>query len=257
MLESIAKELRQAEAERRQIAPLRDRIETAADAYAIQEINTAHRLAQGGRLIGRKVGLTNAVVQKQLGVDQPDYGMLFADMEVMHDGEIPWNDGAQLKAEAEIAFILGRDLTEPDTTSAEVIRAIEYALPALEIVGSRIRNWDIGFVDTVADNGSSAFFTLGPSPRRIETLDLIGCKMHMLGPDGTRSEGMGHACMNSPLNAATWLARVMAHAGRPLQEGDIILSGALGPMMPAVPGSRYHAQIEGLGEAAIRFGANK
>jgi 2-keto-4-pentenoate hydratase len=137
---------------------------------------------------------------------------------------------------------------------AQLIRAIEFAMPAIEIVGSRIANWDIRFVDTVADNGSSAFFTLGPSPRLLRDLDLTGCAMRMDGGDGSASEGKGAACYGSPLNAALWLARKMAESGRPLREGDTVLSGALGPMITAKPGVRYSASIERLGEAAVSFG---
>lgn len=253
-LDTIAASLREAEATGRYIAPLRDRIATVEDAYRVQDINTLYRLAAGGRLVGRKIGLTNPAVQRQLGVDQPDYGMLFADMEVMHDGTLPWSEGAQFKVEAEIAFVLNRALPDPQTSGAEVLRAIEYALPAIEIVGSRIANWDIRFVDTVADNGSSAFFTLGPSPRRLTDLDLTGCAMRMEGSNGTLSEGRGAACLGSPLNAVLWLARCMARAGRPLGGGDVVLSGALGPMITSTPGTRYEARIGGFGETVVRFG---
>jgi len=253
-LEQIAQSLREAERTGVPISPVRDRLLTSEDAYKVQDINTRRRLAAGGRLVGRKIGLTNPAVQRQLGVDQPDYGMLFADMEVIHDGVIPWSGGAQFKVEAEIAFVIGRDLPEPQTSMAELIRAIEFALPAIEIVGSRIANWDIRFVDTVADNGSSAFYTLGPSPRLLRHLDLIGCAMCMEGSDGSVSEGSGAACYGSPLNAALWLARVMATSGRPLGPGDVVLSGALGPMIAAASGVRYAAQIEGFGEPAVSFG---
>lgn len=253
-LEEIAASLRSAEAAGVPIAPVRDRVKSGRDAYEVQEINTRLRLRQGGRLVGRKVGLTNPAVQRQLGVDQPDYGMLFSDMEVMHDGTVPWVAGAQFKVEAEIAFILGGDLPEPHASMAEVIRAIDYALPSIEIVGSRIADWNIRFEDTVADNGSSAYFTLGPSPRRLSSIDLTGCTMRMEGSDGSLSEGRGSACLGSPLNAALWLARTMAAVGRPLKAGDTILSGALGPMIEAKPGVRYAARIDGFGEAAVRFG---
>lgn len=252
--ESIAADLRRAEANGTLIPPIRDRVSSGTDAYRIQDINTRHRLAAGGRLVGRKVGLTNPVVQRQLGVDQPDYGMLFAEMDVMHDGVIPWSAGAQYKVEAEIAFVLGRDLSEPQTSMAEMIRAVEFAVPALEIVGSRIAGWDIRFVDTVADNGSSAYFVLGPSPRALSAIDLTGCAMRLEGSDGAVSEGNGRACYGSPLNAALWLARVMARSGRPLVAGDVILSGALGPMVTATAGSRYCARIEGFGEVSVQFG---
>jgi 2-keto-4-pentenoate hydratase len=253
-LEQIAQNLRESERAGVPIPPVRDWVATGEDAYKVQDINTRHRLAAGGRLVGRKVGLTNPAVQRQLGVDQPDYGMLFADMEVMHDGVIPWSAGAQFKVEAEIAFVIGRDLSEPLTSMAELIRAIEFALPAIEIVGSRIANWDIRFVDTVADNGSSAFYTLGPSPRLLRHLDLTDCAMRMQGSDGSVSQGSGAACYGSPLNAALWLARVMAMSGRPLQPGDVVLSGALGPMIPAAPRVRYSGHIAGFGETAVRFG---
>ncbi len=252
--EEIAQALRAAEENNEPIAPIREHIANAQIAYQIQDINTKHRLDKGGRLVGRKVGLTNPAVQKQLGVNQPDYGMLFADMDIMYGSTLAWNEATQFKVEAEIAFILGRDLTDPQASSAEMIRAIEYAVPAIEIVASRIANWDIQFVDTVADNGSSAFFTLGPSPRKLENLDLTGCKMQMQGSDGSVSEGVGAACYGSPLNAALWLVRVMAQTDYPLCEGDIILSGALGPMINATAGARYVAQIEGFGDTAIEFG---
>lgn len=254
ILDEVAKSLRHAERTGQPIAPVRARVPSGADAYQVQERNTLHRLDAGGRLVGRKIGLTNPAVQRQLGVKEPDYGMLFADMEVMHEGTIPWAGGAQFKVEAEIAFVMGRDLPEPQISMAQLIRAIEFALPAIEIVGSRIANWDIRFVDTVADNGSSAFFTLGPSPRLLRDLDLTGCAMRMDGGDGSASEGKGAACYGSPLNAALWLARKMAESGRPLREGDTVLSGALGPMITAKPGVRYSASIERLGEAAVSFG---
>lgn len=252
---ALALALRQAEANDTPIAPIRDRIAGAAQAYAVQEANTAHRLAAGGRLVGRKIGLTNPAVQRQLGVDQPDYGMLFADMDLPHGAELPWRPGAQWKAEAELAFVLGRALPHADGTMAEVMRAVEYVVPAIEIVGSRIADWDIGLLDTVADNASSAFFTLGPSARRLPGADLLDCRMEMRRNGETVSSGTGRACLRSPLNALLWLSRVMAAAGRPLGEGDVVLSGALGPMVTATAGSSFVAEIEGFGQTAIAFGS--
>lgn len=253
-LDDLASALREAEASGTSIAPIRDHIDSADQAYAIQTINTDHRVARGERIVGRKIGLTNPAVQRQLGVDQPDYGTLFANMDVPHAGDIPWNPGAQMRVEAEIAFILSRDLPDPDTGMAQVIQAIDCALPSLEIVGSRIRDWDIRFVDTVADNGSSAFFTLGPSPRRLDRLDLLNCRMELCKGDEVVSTGQGRACLASPLNAVRWLARTMAAGGTPLKAGDVVLSGALGPMVGAEPGSVVTATIEGLGETAVTFG---
>lgn len=254
-LEAIAATLRAAESDGRPIAPVRDRITTASAAYEVQEINTRLRIASGGRLVGRKIGLTNPAVQKQLGVDQPDYGMLFADMDMNHGAELPWSQGAQWKVEAELAFILNRELPHADCSMAEVLRAVEYVVPSIEIVGSRIADWDIRFVDTVADNASSAFFTLGPSARRLSGTDLLDCRMEMTCGDEIVSQGTGRACLGSPLNAVLWLARTMACVGRPLAEGDVVLSGALGPMVAARPEARFTARIEGFGETAIAFGA--
>lgn len=254
-LEAIAAALRAAESDGRPIAPVRDRITTASAAYEVQEINTRLRIASGGRLVGRKIGLTNPAVQKQLGVDQPDYGMLFADMDMNHGAELPWSQGAQWKVEAELAFILNRELPHADCSMAEVLRAVEYVVPSIEIVGSRIADWDIRFVDTVADNASSAFFTLGPSARRLSGTDLLDCRMEMTCGDEIVSQGTGRACLGSPLNAVLWLARTMACVGRPLAEGDVVLSGALGPMVAARPEARFTARIEGFGETAIAFGA--
>ena len=255
-LESVAAALREAERDALPIGPVRDRVATADEAYGVQEINTRARLAAGGRLVGRKIGLTNPAVQKQLGVDRPDYGMLFADMDLGHGAELPWCEGAQWKAEAELAFILNRELPHADCSMAEVMRAVEYVVPSIEIVGSRIANWDIRFVDTVADNASSAFFTLGPSARRLTEADLLDCRMTMTCGEEVVSQGTGRACLGSPLNAVLWLARTMAAVGRPLGEGDVVLSGALGPMVAARPGARFTARIEGFGETAIAFGGN-
>ena len=153
------------------IAPIRPQLaELDVDAaYAIQQENTAHWQAEGRRLVGSKIGLTSRAVQKQLGVDRPDFGVLFADMMVAEDEPVAAGRVLQPKIEAEVAFLLDRDVDVEAPTVADVLRAVAYAMPALEIVGSRITNWDIGIVDTVADNASSGLFVLGgpgPSPGR-------------------------------------------------------------------------------------------
>lgn len=236
-------------------APVRDLL-PAGDvkaAYEVQSYNTDRALAAGRRLVGRKIGLTAASVQKQLGVDQPDYGMLFADM-ARGDGEdIKLSDTMQPKVEAEIAFIVGKDLTDEQLTIADLFRAIEYAVPAIEIVGSRIANWDIKITDTIADNASSGLYILGSRPVRLTDFDPVLCGMVTEKFGEPLSVGAGIACMGSPLNAALWLAQVMAKAGRPLRAGDTILSGALGPMVPALPGDVFDVRIEGLGSVRAAF----
>lgn len=224
-------------------------------AYAIQEINTKKALADGRRLVGRKIGLTAKTVQAQLGVDQPDFGMLFADMEVDMAGQVPQGRLIQPKVEAEIAFVLDRDLDLEAPSSADVSRAIAYVSPALEIVDSRIENWDIGIVDTVADNASSGLFVLGSDQKSVSDLDLRLCGMVMEEGGIPVSSGAGAACLGNPLNAVRWLAAQMAKLGRPLQAGDIVLSGALGPMVAARPGQQFEARVNGLGTVNVGFEA--
>ena len=228
------------------IPPIRDAIASAEEAYAVQDINTARWLDAGRRLVGRKIGLTSLAVQRQLGVDQPDYGMLFADMAVDDGAEIAAGRLIQPKVEAEIAFVLGDDLPSADTTAAELLRAIDFAVAAIEVVDSRIAEWQISFHDTVADNGSSGLYVVGSRPVSMSAFDPIECGMVIERGGEPVSVGAGSACLGSPVSAAAWLARTMAAAGRPLAAGDTILSGALGPMVTAEPGDVFEARISGL-----------
>ncbi|WP_439641868.1 2-keto-4-pentenoate hydratase [Nevskia sp.] len=251
----LAKPLREAYGSGRPIAPIRDRLAPGdlAAAYAVQDLNTRHWLKAGRRLAGRKIGLTSTAVQQQLGVDQPDFGMLFADMAVCDDEAVTLDRVLQAKVEAEVAFVLERDITTEQATMADVLRAVGYAVAAIEIVGSRIANWDIRLVDTVADNASSGLYVLGNTPMLLAGLDLRDCAMEMTRADQVVSTGVGHACLGHPLNAVLWLARKMVEVGRPLQAGDTILSGALGPMVAVKAGDRFEARIAGLGSVRARF----
>lgn len=255
IIRQIADDLFRAEQTRTPIPPVRDRL-PAGDvdaAYAVQRLNTDRALAAGRRLVGRKIGLTSPAVQRQLGVDQPDYGMLYADMARADAEPIPLSDVLQPKAEAEIAFVLDRDLTPELPTMADLLRAIGFALPAIEVVGSRIAGWDIRITDTIADNASSGLYVLGSRPVRLESFDPVACRMRMQRGDQEVSSGQGSACLGSPLTASLWLARVMARAGAPLRAGDTILSGALGPMVAAGAGDAFEVEIEGLGQVRTRF----
>lgn len=228
---------------------------TVDDAYAAQEINTSRWVAEGRRIVGRKIGLTSLAVQKQLSVDQPDFGILFDDMAVPDGWEIARTRLIQPKVEAEVAFVLGRDLVEERITVADVLRAVDFVLPAIEVVDSRISDWKIGILDTVADNASSGLYVLGNTPCRLDGLDLRGVAMAMEQAGKTVSSGTGAACLGHPLNAMLWLARTMARRGRPLMAGDTVLSGALGPMAPVVWGSVVEAKIAGLGTVRAAFAA--
>ncbi|MFG1228648.1 2-keto-4-pentenoate hydratase [Xanthobacter wiegelii] len=237
------------------LSPVRDLIgpDDIEAAYRVQEINTKRALEAGRRLVGRKIGLTSVAVQKQLGVDQPDYGVLLDNMAVPDGGEVPPGRLIQPKAEVEVAFVLGQDLTDEHITAADMIRAVGFALPAIEIVDSRIADWRIGIVDTIADNASSALYVLGSSPRKLDAFDVSGCEMTFQADGQDVSSGSGHACLGSPISAALWLARTMARMGRPLKAGDTILSGALGPMVRVEWGRRMEAHISGLGSVRVSF----
>lgn len=258
-VEAVATALRDAEGSHTAISPVRPQLGgTEADldtAYAVQELNTQHALQQGRRLVGRKIGLTSKVVQQQLGVDQPDFGMLFADM-AYGDGEtIAMDQLIQPKVEAEIALVIKHDLTQEKHSYVDIINATDYALAAIEVVDSRIADWKISIVDTVADNASSAAYVLGSRPVKLSDLDLVNCRMRMTRGDEVVSEGVGRACLQNPLNAAVWLADEMVRRGRPLLAGDLILTGALGPMVVVQAGDEFKVEIDGLGSVSTVFAA--
>ncbi|MFJ9779146.1 2-keto-4-pentenoate hydratase [Amycolatopsis sp. NPDC101161] len=222
-------------------------------AYAVQRVNTERVLAAGHRLVGRKIGLTSPAVQRQLGVDRPDFGALFSDMALDHGGSIPAGRLLQPKVEAEIALVLGADLPGPECSVADVRAATAFLAPALEIVDSRIAGWDITIVDTVADNASSGLFVLGDTREALDAVEPAEVEMQLHRDGELVSQGTGRDCLGDPLNAAAWLATTLARRGEPLRAGDVVLTGALGPMVPAAPGDVFTARISGLGEVGIRF----
>lgn len=237
------------------VAPIRDLIDLTdvGGAYAVQALNVQQAVGAGRRISGKKIGLTSPAVRKQFGVFEPDYGVLFADCEFGHNDEIPMSGLFQPRCEAEIALVLGHDLDHPQVTYADIIRATEYVLPAIEIVDSRIANWDIKLVDTIADNASFGRYVLGAAARRLDGLDLAAMRMRLLKNGEEVSTGAGQDCMGHPLNAAAWLARTMFDNGAPLRRGDVVMTGALGPMRPAAAGEAFMAEIEGLGQVGFRF----
>ncbi|MFT5512178.1 MAG: 2-keto-4-pentenoate hydratase [Bacteroidia bacterium] len=221
-------------------------------AYKVQEINIQKRIASGEQVIGKKIGLTSFAVQKQLGVDQPDYGILFDTMKIGNGASLSKTELMQPKAEAEIAFVMKSDLSGKINMDT-LIAAIDFAVPAIEIVGSRVENWNIKITDTIADNASASHFVLGENKVNLSDIDLTGCVMKMTKNGEVMSEGTGAACMDNPLNAALWLATVMANNGQPLKAGEILLSGALGPMVNITAGDFIEANIEGLGVVSLKI----
>jgi 2-keto-4-pentenoate hydratase len=256
IINQLAQRLRDAETSGVAIAPIRDELADGgvAAAYAVQDANTRHHIANGRRICGRKIGLTSKAVQKQLGVDTPDFGMLYADMEVLDGDEIALSRVMQPRVEAEITLVLARDLTGEQLTLTDVMSAVAYALPSIEVVGSRIENWNIRLLDTIADNASSGLYVLGGRPVKLEEVDWRLCGMVMERRGEQISLGSGAACLGNPLHAALWLARTMVEVGAPLKAGDAIMTGALGPMAAVAPGDVVEARINGLGAVRAVFG---
>lgn len=240
-------------------AAVRDLIGTddLAAAYAVQQGLVERRLAAGAAVVGRKIGATSEAVQRQLGVDQPDFGYLLDEMDVSKHDPVSMRTLVQPRVEAEVAFVLGADLA-PDDESAitlEAVRdAVAVALPALEIVDSRIAGWDIGFTDTVADNASSGLFVAGHEQgRTLAEVEPREVSMSLTINGEERSSGTGEACLGDPLEALRWLA-VQAHRfGDPLRAGHLVLSGALGPFVPFAPGDEVVATISGFEPLTTRF----
>lgn len=237
-------------------APVRALVgtEDLSVAYAVQREVVQRALAAGDRIVGRKVGLTAPAVQAQLGVDQPDFGALLASMEV--DGPIARQRVLQPRVEAEIAFVIGRDLTEVPDDPADLIPYVARAVPAIEVVDSRVAGWDITITDTIADNASSGLFALGADEVRLDADAIRDVEAWMTVDGEVVSTGQGSACLGSPLVALAWVARTMLDLQTPLRAGEVVLSGALGPMVDAEPGRRYVASFRHDGrtsEVAVDF----
>jgi 2-keto-4-pentenoate hydratase len=238
-------------------AAVRDLIGTddLAAAYAVQQGLVQQRLSGGATVVGRKIGATSEAVQNQLGVDQPDFGYLLDDMDVSDHDPISMRTLVQPRVEAEVAFVLARDVdAEPDDITVESVRGcVEVALPALEIVDSRIEDWDIGFTDTVADNASSGLYVVGREGRSLDELEPRDVEMSLSINGEVRSSGNGAACLGDPLEALRWLAVQASRFGDPLRAGQVVLSGALGPFVPFAPGDRVRASISGFDPLNVEF----
>ncbi len=235
------------------VAPLtaRDPGITVRDAYQIQEYGIKKRLALGDKIVGKKIGLTSRVVQRSLGVSEPDFGQLLASM-VASDA-IDASTLLQPRAEGEIAFLLERDLAGPGVTNSEVIYATHSVLPCFEIVDSRIKDWKIRLQDTVADNASAGLFVLGDRAVDLKGLDLSTCGMVLEKNGEVATTGVGAAALGSPVTCVAWLANCLSEYGIALRAGEIILSGSLGAMLPVAAGDHLNLSIGAVGSASVRF----
>jgi 2-keto-4-pentenoate hydratase len=252
LLASLADELEAAERDRLPIQPISARVPgfSLEQAYAVQSAVIGRRLGGGAQIAGHKVGLTNIAMQQQLGVDEPDFGRLLDDMAIEADGEISLATLLQPRIEPEIAFILGSPLAGPAVTVEDVLAATEAVAPALEIIDSRIADWKITLLDTVADNASSSRFVLGPR-RAVGSLDLAAIEGR-LDVDGTLAgSGTGAAVLGHPAAAVAWLANTLAAFGESLAAGEVIIPGALCASVPLVLGSTYRAEIGDLGAVSV------
>jgi 2-keto-4-pentenoate hydratase len=256
LIKQAADALWHADMESAPIAPIRDILGTATDidsAYAVQQINTNRKVASGRRISGRKIGVTSKAVQEQIGVDQPDFGTLFVDTEFGDGVDIPASRLIQPRAEAEVALVIGRDLDNAPHGFAEIVRAVEFALPSIEIVDSRIADWQISIVDTVADNASCGLYVVGSRPVPLSAFDVRTVPMSMSINGSEVSTGAGWACLGNPIHAARWLADVLCERNIPLKAGDVLMTGALGPMKPLGAGDEVVATFGDLGTVTTRL----
>jgi 2-oxopent-4-enoate/cis-2-oxohex-4-enoate hydratase len=253
--EDYGAELHAALRERRTLVPLsaRDPGLTIDDAYQISLDFLARRKAGGETVVGKKIGVTSKAVQDMLGVHQPDFGFLTDWMHVEGDIDVARKGLIQPRAEAEIAFILAEDLTGPGVTARQVIEATEAIAPCFEIVDSRIRDWKIGIVDTVADNASCGVFLLGEARADPRDYALPDLKVTVRKNGDVISEGLGSAVQGDPAQAVAWLANTLGAYGVTLDAGDIILSGSLVPLEGAATGDLFEMELHGVGGCAARF----
>jgi 2-oxopent-4-enoate/cis-2-oxohex-4-enoate hydratase len=258
---ALGDELHRALRQREPVAPLTAREPEISidDAYRISRRLLERRLADGERVVGKKIGVTSKVVQRALDVHQPDFGWLTDRMRYVCDSELPVDlpigrELIQPRAEGEIAFVLKRALRGPGVTAADVLAATECVLPCFEIVDSRIRDWKIRIQDTVADNASSGLFALGREPADPRRVDFFGCGIVVEKNGEIVSTGAGAAALGSPLTCVAWLADTLGRFGVALEAGEVILSGSLVPLEPVQPGDRMRVTIAGVGGAEVRFG---
>ena len=253
-IQDIAHSLIQAEKTKNPILPITSSTESISvdEAYQIQLEIVKHKLNAGRRIVGKKIGLTSKAMQELLGVNEPDYGHLFDDMAFSNDAVIDVHPFIQPRIEFEIAFVLKKDIFGPGITEEDVTAATDYIVPAIEIIDSRIKDWQIQFEDTVADNGSAAGFILGEKRTNIEFVDPEKITLAVYHNGQLVDEATGAAVMGNPLRAVAWLANALARYEIPLKAGEVILSGALTKAIDVQAGDTFTASFS-IGEVSARF----
>lgn len=253
-LREIARSLYQAERDNQPIDQISSNHPglTIDDAYAIQLINYEQALRDGKKVTGKKIGLTSLAMQQSLKVDQPDFGFLYDSMEVAADGIIPENAVMQPRVEGELAFVLKESLGG-QVTPQQVLDATEYVVPAIEIVGSRIRDWKLTIVDTVADNASCGMYRLSRQRINPREVDLKQIKLTLSQNGREINSGYGSAVLGDPASSVAWLAHCLGRYGITLDKGDVVLSGALSAAVPASPGDVFTCDFAVHGSLRVQF----
>lgn len=258
LLEPLAQELAQARLEGKPCKPLLERLPSLSieEAYFISKLNFSRRVSVEGVLpIGKKIGLTSRAVQAQLGVHEPDFGYLSSDMLIADKGLLPAGALIQGKVEGEVAFIIEKRLLGPGLKRADIIAATAGVCVAVEVIDSRVENWRIKIQDTIADNASAAYFALGSQVVPLAKVNLVEARMRLELNGQVRSEGTGAACLDDPILAVLWLANCLGKFDVALEPGDIVLSGAYGPVVPVNVGDHTCVSITGLGQVEFTYGA--
>ncbi|MEV6060116.1 2-keto-4-pentenoate hydratase [Nocardia asteroides] len=251
----VAAELARAELDRVALSPIADRYPEidVVDAYEIQLLNIRRRLADGARIVGHKVGLSSKAMQQMMGVDEPDYGHLLAEMEVFEDIPVDTSKYLLPRVEVEVGFVLGADLPGEDCTEADVLAATVAYAPSIELIDSRIKDWKIGLADTISDNASSAGFVLGKERVAPADIDIKAIDAVLTRNGEVIAEGRSDAVLGDPVIAVAWLARKVATFGVRLRKGDIVLPGSCTRAIDARPGDEFLAEFSGLGSVRLSF----
>ena len=251
----VAQRILRAYESRTPIPPVRGEVKGASEAYSVQRETVTHWIKAGRKIAGRKIGLTSKAVQAQLGVDEPDFGALFADMILPDWSNIAAAAVLQPRVEAEVAFVLAKDIAGDKITPEQVLAATVYVTPAIEVCGSRIARWDIKIEDTIADNASAGRVVVGSKKTVRPSLDALAAIGMSLRLDGKPvAEGRGAACLGNPAIAVAWLAEALTRFCDRLRAGDLVMSGALAKMIPAEPGHRFQADFGEFGAVSVSFG---
>jgi 2-keto-4-pentenoate hydratase len=252
---TVAQTLATAERDRKPVPPLRDTWPEldVVDSYSIQLVNIGDRLAAGATVRGHKVGLSSKAMQDMMGVDEPDYGHLLSDMEVFADAPVSVSRYCMPRVEVEVAFVLGRTLPGEGCTEDDVLAATDYVTASIELIDSRITNWDIAIADTIADNASSAGFVLGTTQVEPSALDLTAIEAHLLRNGVKVAEGRSDAVLGNPVTAVAWLARKVASFGVTLEAGHVIMPGSVHRAVDANAGDDFEAVFTDLGSVQLSF----